>query len=141
MVVLLILTVQQHDISPNFFQLEAIILLLQIFVGCLYSSPYASGLLLLQSAGIIVSLYQQSIAAYGNSLAAVCSYAIFVILNEPYYVKFAYGASGALFAYVALAYSLDQVTDSDQINSRLSYVISVVSAISISCNDAIGAIT
>lgn len=77
---------------------------------------------------------------YGNSLASVCSYLIFIILNEPYYVKFAYGASGAFFAYVALAYSLDEITDGGQINARLSYVLSVVSAIAISCNDAVGAI-
>ena len=85
-------------------------------------------------------MYQQSVTVYGNSLASVCSYLIFIILNEPYYVKFAYGASGAFFAYVALAYSLDEVEDSEKINARLSYVISVVSAIAISCNDALGAI-
>ena len=77
---------------------------------------------------------------YENALASICAYLTFVLLNEAYYVKFAYGAAGAFFAYAALAYSLDGIEDTDKINSRLSYVLSVASAISVSCDDAAGAV-
>ena len=57
LVVLLVLTFQDRGTQPAFFQLESIILLLQIFVGCLYASPYASGLSALQAVGVVLSLY------------------------------------------------------------------------------------